>query len=185
MKRIIMFFTCIMLLVTYACETPKNNVPDDDLDKPDIQVVVFLHPGIDTIQVGESHHDAGAYVMIDDIELTVHIIENDVNPDVVGIYNVVYEVTYEDQTYRFARIVHVVNTLAPMIRLNPGVDTVIIGTSWEDAGVTVLGNDDVTYTYTVEGTVDIYTIGVYEIVYSTIDEHGNQITVSRFVHVIE
>ena len=70
-----------------------------------------------------------------------------------------------------------------MVTLNPGVDTVELGTEHIDASVTV---EDLTHTilFTI-GTVDINTAGTYILTYRVVDDYDNETTILRYVTVYE
>lgn len=74
---------------------------------------------------------------------------------------------------------------APVITIsgdNPA--QVIVGTTYTDAGATALDNIDPTVSVEATGTVDVNTIGTYEITYSATDQAGNSATAVRTVNVI-
>ena len=76
------------------------------------------------------------------------------------------------------------DTIAPVITLNgDGETTIYLYDPYVDAGATVLDNcDDVEIV--VEGSVDVYTPGTYEITYSATDKSGNSTSIKRKVNVV-
>jgi hypothetical protein len=77
---------------------------------------------------------------------------------------------------------------SPVITVN-GNNPLIVdqGTSYIEPGFTALddADGDITDKVTVTGTVDINTLGEYELVYSVIDLAGNQAEVTRIVKVVD
>ena len=70
-----------------------------------------------------------------------------------------------------------------MVTLNAGLDTVVVGGTFTDAGVSVV-DYDTTPTIVVEGTVDTAVAGNYTVTYTVSDDAGNTTIISRVVHVI-
>ena len=83
------------------------------------------------------------------------------------------------------RYVVVTDQISPEIKLNLGIDTVIIGNEWTDAGVTISDNSDEAIGAVITGSVDINTPGRYQIIYTATDSSGNDNSVTRYVTVIE
>ena len=73
----------------------------------------------------------------------------------------------------------------PVITLNPGVDTIQLGQTWEDAGASVTDNSGETITIQVSGEVNSNVVGTYVITYIAIDSSGNRASINRHVNVIE
>src|SRR5437762_9900151 len=74
------------------------------------------------------------------------------------------------------------DTTAPVISItgdNPA--TVVLNTTYSDAGATANDNEDGTVTVASSGTVDITTAGTYTITYSATDKAGNAPTANRTV----
>lgn len=124
---------------------------------------------------------------VEDGDLTSSITyQGNVNPNAVGTYTATYTVTDSDGNITIVnRTVTVVFT-DTQVPLFSGVADKMIYVGEEinlldgiSATDTVDGSVPVTYT----GTVDIWTPGEYEIVYSAEDESGNEATVTRTITV--
>ena len=142
-----------------------------------------LNPGIDTIEVGSDYIDPGAKAIYGIRILSVVIIENTIDTETVGTYEIIYEATYQSIVKTIKRIVTVVDETPPVVTLNPGVDTITIGQSWVDEGIDTFdpsGEVDITVT----GEVDTDTPGIYVITYVAQDIYENQVTVVRYVTVL-
>ncbi|MCX0365311.1 DUF5011 domain-containing protein [Clostridium perfringens] len=144
-----------------------------------------------TIKVGDTF-DPMAGVTAEDKEdgnLTdkVKVIKNDVNTDIPGKYEVVYEVTdNQGATSTKTITVTVLSNDAPVIS---GTDNISIkeGDAFDPmAGVTATDTEDgnVTDKIKVEGSVDVNKPGKYELTYTVTDSDGNTTTVKRVVTVI-
>lgn len=161
MKKIV--FIIIFVLTLSACEFDNSDV--------------VIKAGIDTVEVGSSWIDAGAYVKlgVEQINMTT---TDTVDTNTVGFYDITYTLTHEDITYEGTRRVAVVSKTQIDAVLNPGIDTMTVGNTWVDAGVTVESGASVT----VLGVVDTNTIGTYTVTY-TIRYETLTLTLERIVTV--
>jgi len=146
---------------------------------------ISLNPGVDTIEVNTEFIDAGARAFYGDLELVVRSVENTVDVDVVGAYYIKYLASYNELEIEIIRIVVVLDTTPPVAFLNPGIDTIKVGGTWIDAGVTAEDNYFDNYFVAFHGTVDTNTIGTYTITYVVYDELGNSTTIIRIVDVVD
>jgi uncharacterized repeat protein (TIGR02543 family) len=71
---------------------------------PKVEITIELNPDISTIEVGQTYHDGGATSNVGTVEVTNHV-----DTSTPGIYEVIYEVQYEDQLISKVRYVHVLN----------------------------------------------------------------------------
>lgn len=67
-------------------------------------VIITLNPGLSTLFVGQPYVEAGATTNLGDV-----VVKGDVNPNVAGLYEIVYEVTYGDRIFQKTRIVTIVD----------------------------------------------------------------------------
>jgi len=142
-----------------------------------------LFDGQDTVEINSEWIDAGA-VMYFDSDPVSPVVSGSVNNSVLGLYKISYRYTHEEIEYIIERYVIVVDTIEPVITLTAGLDTIILGTEWVDAGVTILDNSLETLSYTVIGSVDFNTVGRYVITYSVTDSSGNNSSIDRVVNVV-
>lgn len=100
-----------------------------------------------------------------------------VDANILGTYYIDYEVAdAAGNTVTDRREVIVVDTQVPTLVLNGNsVDTVEVLTSFTDLGATGTDNyyPEAELTYTVTGTVDVSTVGTYELKYTATDGSGN------------
>lgn len=141
-----------------------------------------LNPGVDTIQIGSTHIDRGATAYYGLRALDVVVISNNVDPLTIGTYEIVYEATYSGVTKVIRRLVDVVDMKPPVLSLNPGIDTIIEGQLWIDAGVSIEDHSEIV-SVVVEGEVGSST-GDYIITYRVVDVFGNTSSIQRIVSVI-
>jgi hypothetical protein len=172
MKKMLFFLTIGFLLLLSACTEPSIN-----------HLNLSLNPGIDTIEIGQSHIDTGAKASYGLRLLTVEVIENDVNVNQLGVYEIIYQTTYSGLTKTITRYVTVIDETPPVISLNPGIDTIFIDETWIDAGVETSDASGGGITITTEGEV-LNIEGEYIITYYATDESGNTAQIKRYVSVI-
>ncbi len=172
MKKIRLFFSVLILILLSGC----TEVNADYLN-------LELNPGIDTIELGTAHTDAGAQASYGLRVLDVTVVSNNVDVHQVGTYEIIYQATYSGITKYIRRIVDVLDQTAPVLTLNPGVDTIIVGQTWMDAGITVEDASDIE-SIIISGTV-FNTEGDYTVTYQVTDIYGNQALIFRIVSVID
>lgn len=172
MKKIL--FILFMLSLMYLVGCTKIN--------PDV-LVIQLNPGIDTIELGSSHQDAGAQASYGQKSLDVHVVSNDIDVNQVGTYEIIYQVTYKDITKYTRRIIDVIDQKAPILALNPGIDTITVGEIWIDTGIMVDDESEIESIIIVGSVGSI--IGDYTILYQVTDVFGNTSMISRIISVIE
>ena len=150
------------------------------------EITVELNPGYDIVGINTEWEDAGCSIMSDEVfAKTMTVQSSDVDITSLGEYSVVYSAEYDKEEYTCLRIVKVVDHIPPVVELNIGIDTVILGEEWVDAGVIVTDNVDTNLTTEVTGTVDTNTLGSYEITYITRDNAQNTTVIKRIINVIE
>ncbi len=169
----------LSLLLVALTVTLRACLPEDTT-----VIEMEINPGVDTILIGETHDDAGATAQVGERTISVTVLENTVDSDTPGVYEIVYRARYNGITTTIVRKVEVVDERPLSLALRPGVDTVLVGTSWTDAGVDVLSNDENVSIETV-GHVDTDAVGVYVITYIVTDALGNEDRLTRKVHVID
>ncbi len=156
-------------------------------------VITLIGANPMTIEVGSGYADAGATASdIGDGDLTGAIVTDDpVDPDVIGVYTVTYNVTDTslNAAVEVTRTVNVVDTTAPLVTLI-GADTVTVevGSAYVDAGATAvdLVDGDLTSSIVATNPVNTDLVGVYVIEYDVSDLHGNPATtVTRTVNVVD
>ncbi len=174
MKRLSLILAFFFLLsVLVSCETAPRTL------------TMTLNPGIDTVDQNTSYQDSGAIARFGDRVLDVTVIENTVDITTLGTYQIMYQATYGTETVTASRIVTVIDAMPPVLTLQPGIDTIIQGQTWMDAGVDVVDNSGHQLVVTVTGSVDTHVVGQYTITYEVVDPSGNSASISRTVFVIE
>lgn len=174
MKKIGWIIVFVMLITLSSCIT----ISSDNLE-------ISLNPGVDTVEVGSAFIDAGASANYGFRTLTPTIIENTVDTSSVGVYEIIYEISYLDFVKSVTRMVTVIDHTPPVLTLNPGVDTIVVGQTWIDAGVAIDENSSDPVDLTVSGTVNSDVSGEYMITYHAEDASGNTSEIIRYVNVID
>ena len=170
MNRLIIPFLLILLLASCLPATPE--------------ATTSLGAGIDIVGIGDTWIDGGCELTLgnETYDMTT---TTTVDTAVIGETAVIYTHTLDDTTYRCERIVKVIDDTSPTLTLLAGLDTIAVGDTWVDAGVTV--SDEVTSEplVQVDGTVDTTVAGTYTVTYTATDEAGNVATIVRVVTVTE
>ena len=160
-----------------------DNISEDSSTPPDtvFPIITILGDNPATVELGSTYSDAGATTN----EGTISVVSNNVNPNIVGSYSIVYSATdAAGNTSTSTRTVNVVDTTAPVLTVtgdNPV--TAELGTTYTDAGATATDLDTVTVTSTSD--VDTSTIGSYTVTYTATDASGNSATAIRTVIVVD
>lgn len=139
------------------------------------------------VTMADGYKEPGATAKFSFKDISKYIeIDSRVNDKEVGIYKVIYSVSYLDKNATAERIVSVVDREPPEITLK-GEDKISIrpGERFEDPGFTAIDNSDGDVTDKVEskGFVDCYNEGDYEITYRVSDSYDNKTKVIRTVTV--
>ena len=173
MKNIKIIWIVILVLYVSACVEPSYDYLHFD-----------LNPSVDTVELNTPYLDPGATASYGLKTLTVSVISNTVDTSQVGVYEIVYQTTYETLTQTLKRIVTVVDETPPVILLQPGIDTITVGSQWIDAGILVTDQSGLPVDIDVIGEVGDLP-GVYVITYQATDAYGNQSSMDRVIYVIE
>ncbi len=144
------------------------------------EVTLTLLAGQDTLSQNSSWEDAGVLVEGDNINKVIYT-NDTVDTSVIGLVRVTYAYQHKRDTITIERYIMVTDASQLSIELVPGVDTVMLGETWEDAGVHVAPGIEVS----VRGTVNTHLVGTYEIVYTITNSAGQSFSVKRIVTVID
>jgi hypothetical protein len=168
---LILLFSSIVLWL-FGCKPKEPALP-----------IFELYASKDTIEIGETWNDGGIYIKYGVAELSPTV-TNNINNQVPGQYEVTYTAKSGKKTFVFKRYVQVLDQIAPVITLNPGIDTIKVGETWVDASVLATDNY-LTPTVVKEGTVNTNQVGTYIITYIATDSSGNQARAYRYIRVVE
>jgi len=161
MKKLFILIVFVFLLV--GC----NNQPTP-----------VLNPGVDTIEVGDSWSDAGARLRVGYDYYPMSTLDI-VDINTIGFYDILYTVVYEEIEYFITRRVAVVEKKSFNAEILPGVDTLLVGEEWFDAGVNAPFGSEIT----INSEVDTSTTGTYIVEY-IISYEGKEVILYRYVNVI-
>jgi hypothetical protein len=156
-----------------------------DDDEPTDEVSLELVTGQDTVEINTSWQDKGAQLVVNGQVETTVFSSSDVDVSQLGLYEAEYQAVHDGTVYSVKRYVIVTDQTPPVLTLNPGVDTLQTGETWEDPGAEATDNSGETPTLTVSGSVDTTKPGTYEITYEAVDSSGNRTRLTRYVHVID
>jgi len=155
------------------------------LDTTDPEIVLLGEQSI-TINVYDNYTDLGVEYS-DNLDTVLdYNLSNNVDPNVVGIYDVVYTVTdLSGNIATIIRTVNVVDTEAPTVTLVPFVDTIYVDDMYVLPSVIVTDNYYDSFDIDVTSNVDTSTVDTYIVEYTVTDGSGNSVTIYRYVNVIE
>jgi PKD repeat protein len=79
------------------------------------------------------------------------------------------------------------NTLPVIALTGATVDTIVVGSSWTEPGYSAfdLASGNLTSQVVVNSSLDVTTVGVYEVTYSVSDDANNTATAKRTIYVID
>lgn len=177
-KGLRLLFIFALLITLVACGDREIPTFDDILNQ--------------TIDVGSDAIDWEDYLEnLSDNESSNEVlkieVDDNVNYDVLGTYNVTITVTDEsDNTASVTFTVTVADRTAPVVTLTGSASvTLEAGATYTDAGATATDNYDATSTVVVSGTVNNASLGTYTLTYTSTDTSGNVGTITRTVTVVD
>ena len=144
MKKII-FLGFVLFLVgcNKTTETPTTIAPTTEVTTDLVtssisdEIYLYLVPGIDTVEINSTWVDMKAYFVINDVEYEMTTTST-VDSHERGVNEIIYTYEYEDMVYQITRFVAVLDQTPPVLSLNPGVDTITIGSNWVDTGIGII-----------------------------------------------
>ena len=143
-----------------------------------------------TIEVGTEYEEYGASLIVDSIDKTseIKVDKSNLNVDALGEYTIKYYTNIDNKEYSIKRIVLVVDTTSPEIKLN-GSDkvTLLKGEKYNELGYIAIDNYDgeITDKVEVQSELDINKVGEYSITYNITDTSGNSSSIKRLIIVKE
>ena len=168
MRKLILIITIVLSLSLAACN---------------IEFSAIINPSLDTVEVGSSWTDPGCTTTGTQCIKT----NGEVDIETIGEYHIEYTAqNSKGETLKLLRVVHVIDAISPVLHLNPGIDSVKVGTQYIDTGCFGLDNYDENISCEVDtSSVDSSIIGEYLVVYHAVDSSGNEATITRIVVVYE
>lgn len=140
-----------------------------------------------TIDVFSEYKEEGAKATFRNNDITKNItIENKVDTNKVGSYEIKYVATYKKKKQTIRRKVNVIDTIAPEVKLNgENKYSIYKGVEFNDPGVLATDNydGDISNSVVISSDLNINEVGNYKITYTSKDSSGNESTVTREVEV--
>ena len=175
--------------VTYNITDTEGNVAVEvtrTVIVQDTTIPVITLTGDETVHVeaGSDYTESGAIFTDNyDSDGVATIGGDTVDTSVLGTYTITYNIT--DTNLNIAvevtRTVIVEDTTAPIVSLNPSLDSITIGDEYTEYSVDTYDTENITTV--VEGMVDTSTAGIYVLTYTVTDESGNETVIVRYVTV--
>ncbi len=172
--RKILPIVLFVLILLYGCIDPQED-----------KLTISLNPGVDTIEINSAYVDPGAQAAYGFVELTATVYKNTLDITQLGVYEIIYKVSYKTIEKEIKRMITVVDETPPVMTLHAGIDTIILGEEWIDAFVDVFDNSQQEVSVTMLGEVNTHIAGVYVITYIATDSSGNESRIHRYVEVID
>jgi len=151
-----------------------------------LPVIVLNGEATIYVELGADYTELGA-TYTDNVDISGNAI---VGGDIVdgmniGIYTVTYNVSDASGNIAFevTRTVIVRDTVAPLVTLNPSIDSLQIGDNYAEQTVTII--DLQSTLLTITGVVDTSTAGTYILTYLVEDASGNTSSILRYVTVYQ
>lgn len=128
------------------------------------------------VDYGSEYIDEGFVANIEENKSIKDIkIENNVNTNKVGNYEIIYTIKYKDKTKSIKRIVKVVDNAAPTIEVNCK-DTIYlpINSTYKNCSYKAIDNYDKDVKVEINSNVNTKKKGDYEVTYTAIDSSNNK-----------
>jgi hypothetical protein len=148
------------------------------------EISIRLNSGVDTVEINGEWIDNGSDLIINGGAHPMVKLDT-VDVSIPGIYIIHYAYTHGETVYEIDRYVMVIDQTPPVLTLNLGIDTILVGEEWIDESATVIDNSNEAIEIVVTGTVNTSVAGTYEITYTASDSSGNTSSIKRFVTVYE
>ena len=148
------------------------------------EITIRLNSGVDTVEINSEWIDNSADLIINGGAHPM-VTSDTVDFSIPGIYKIHYAYTHGETVYEINRYVMVIDQTPPVLTLNLGIDTILVGEEWIDESVTVVDNSNEAMEIVVAGTVNISVAGTYEMTYTATDSSDNTSSIKRFVTVYE
>ena len=137
------------------------------------------------LTVGESYEEKGAKVKYHNKSLDAKIeISGDVNTNVIGDYTIYYNFNYQARHFSISRVVHVVDDISPIIKLE-GDSTIVFSAIdlYEEPGYTAEDNYDGNISDKVAIITSQISDNEYKKIYKVTDSSNNESVTERIVRI--
>lgn len=140
------------------------------------------------LEVGREYVEKGTQFTILNNELDKEVkIKSNLNEKKLGKYTIDYYTRYLFVKFHKKRIINVVDTIKPLIKLNGRKEIYLyLGEEYDEQGAVAYDNydKDISDKIKISGKVDINKEGTYKIKYTVSDSSKNEKTVTRTVNVV-
>ena len=140
------------------------------------------------IELNEEYKEPGYKATYRKTDITQKVkVKGKIDNTKVGKYTLIYSVTYNNKSSQIKRIVNVVDSIKPELKIKGESINLIIGNEYPEYGYSAIDNydGDITEKVKVDNKIDINTLGEYEVIYSVSDSSKNKTEVSRKVTVVD
>lgn len=141
-----------------------------------------------TLSVGNEYTEEGSTATVNKKDISKNIkIDSNLDTKKIGKYEVKYTIKYHKKEYEVTRIVNVVDTTKPVIKLKDNAVVINQGEKYVEPGYKAIDNydGDITKNVVVKNNININKVGEYKVVYTVNDSSNNSVSVERKVIVKE
>lgn len=175
MKKKLIFLIIFLFLCSFVLILPYMIV--------DINLIGDKNVVLD---YGETYSESGYRAKLLDQNITDDIVVKSNLDEKIGKYEITYNYKFLFFNIKKTRYVEVKDISEPKLELIGGENfEVTVNEEYNEPGYKAMDNvdGDLTSSVVVSGTVDINTIGNYELVYTVTDSNGNEESIKRNVRV--
>lgn len=141
------------------------------------------------VEYGSTYEDEGAKAIFRDKDITKDIeVKNNIVYEKLGTYKIDYIVHTKRKSKKISRIVQIIDTEKPIIKLTGGNEIKIyLGDEYKDPGYIATDNydGDITNNVTSTNNIKTDTVGTYEVKYNVSDSSGNVFDIKRVVKIVD
>jgi len=101
MKKLLILILLLFLVSCNPTQTPEINLP----------------VGQDIVNIYDEHEDEGCFLKSGLVNLEMLVISSNVDTNIIGQYEIVYQITFQEVTYTSKRVVLVVDRIAPIWKM--------------------------------------------------------------------
>lgn len=174
---IILVLLCLLLIPLFKNDVIKNK---------DLVTVTLRGTNDEYLALNSTYTDLGFEVMVNgeiiDKENVTYTINHDINPHVLGEYDVNYEITYDGEKYKLYRKVTVVDKTPPVIKVDNPLVEVFECKKKDSDNLSYTASDD--YDGILTNNV-VVTRLEGEVVLSVSDSSGNETSVTIPIKYVE
>jgi len=174
---IILVFSCLGVILYFNIHGLSSKLSFKLLGKNNI-----------VVDVNGSFKDSGYKASYGRENITKNVkVVGEVDSKKLGEYTIIYKIKYKMITKTLKRKIRVIDKVSPEIKLVGGDVSIVVGSNYNEPGVSAVDNydGDLTSNIVTTNNIDNSKIGEYEVVYKVKDSSNNETTLTRKVIVTD